>query len=175
MARTKATSVVPPKRSAIATKTSHKGAFVRVAPTTSSSATSNKGGEAPAPATATTKASKKKSSGIASVKKTKKPSSLGKVHRFRPGTVALRNIKRLQSSTNNLIPKAVFYRIVKEAAQAPLDETPRFRKEALMALQDGVEAATIKFLESSNLAAIHGRRVTVMPKDLALIRRIHSS
>lgn len=94
-----------------------------------------------------------------------------KPRRFRQGTVALREIRNLQKSTDLLIPKASFGRVVREIAQ---DFNPdfRFKKSALTALQDMSESFVVETLENSNLAAIHAKRATVMPKDFRLVRSI---
>eukprot|EP00008_Paramoeba_atlantica_P012697 CAMPEP_0201496710 /NCGR_PEP_ID=MMETSP0151_2-20130828/61181_1 /ASSEMBLY_ACC=CAM_ASM_000257 /TAXON_ID=200890 /ORGANISM="Paramoeba atlantica, Strain 621/1 / CCAP 1560/9" /LENGTH=155 /DNA_ID=CAMNT_0047886733 /DNA_START=30 /DNA_END=497 /DNA_ORIENTATION=+ len=96
-----------------------------------------------------------------------------KVRRFRPGTVVLRTIKKLQKGTELLIPRARFVKILSQnLPESWAKAGNRMRREAVMALQEGVEASMLNFLENSNLAALHGKRVTVMPKDMTLIRRL---
>jgi histone H3 len=92
-------------------------------------------------------------------------------HRFRPGTVALREIRRYQKSTELLIRKLPFQRLVREIAK---DFKPdlRFQSSAVMALQEASEAYLVGVFEDTNLCAIHARRVTIMPKDMQLARRI---
>ena len=97
-------------------------------------------------------------------------------HRYRPGTVALREIRRYQKSTELLIRKLPFQRLVREIV---LDVTPkggrgevRFQGQAIMALQEASEAYLVGLFEDSNLCAIHTKRVTIMPKDIQLARRI---
>ncbi|KAJ7573174.1 histone 3 [Mycena floridula] len=92
-------------------------------------------------------------------------------HRFRPGTVALREIRRYQKSTELLIRKLPFQRLVREIAQ---DFQPdlRFQSSAVLALQEAAEAYLVSLFEDTNLAAIHAKRVTIQPKDLALARRL---
>jgi len=94
-------------------------------------------------------------------------------HRFRPGTVALREIRKYQKSTNLLIRKMPFQRLVREIAQdiCP-DVNLRFQTAAVAALQEASEAYLVGLFEDMNLCAIHAKRVTVMPKDMALARRI---
>lgn len=92
-------------------------------------------------------------------------------HRFRPGTVALRDIRRYQKSTNLLIPRLPFQRLVREIA-AEYRSDLRFQGSAVLALQEAAEAYLVSVLEDSNLCALHGKRVTVMPKDISLARRI---
>lgn len=110
---------------------------------------------------------------IASKGRKKAPQAGGvkKAHRFRPGTVALREIRRYQKSTELLLRRAPFHRIVRELAQDYKTDA-RFQGAALLALQEATEAYLVALLEDSNLSAIHAKRVTVMPKDLKLSRRI---
>ena len=92
-------------------------------------------------------------------------------HRFRPGTVALREIRRYQKSTELLIRKLPFQRLVCEIAQ-DFKTDLRFQSAAVMALQEASEAYLVGLFEDSNLCAIHTKRVTIMPKDIQLARRI---
>ena len=94
-----------------------------------------------------------------------------KPHRFRPGTVALREIRRYQKSTELLIRKLPFQRVVREIAQ-DFKTDLRFQGAALMALHEAAEAYLVGLFEDTNLCAIHARRVTIMPKDIQLARRI---
>ena len=94
-----------------------------------------------------------------------------KPHRFRPGTVALREIRRYQKSTELLIRKLPFQRLVREIAQ-DFKTDLRFQASALMALQEAAEAYLVGLFEDTNLCAIHAKRVTIMPKDIQLARRI---
>ena len=94
-----------------------------------------------------------------------------KPHRFRPGTVALREIRRYQKSTELLIRKRPFQRLVREVAQDFRSDL-RFQSHAIMALQEASEAYLISLFEDTNLCAIHAKRVTIMPKDIKLARRI---
>ena len=94
-----------------------------------------------------------------------------KPHRFRPGTVALREIRRYQKSTELLIRKLPFQRLVREIAQDYKTDL-RFQSSAIAALQEAAEAYLVGLFEDSNLCAIHAKRVTIMPKDIQLARRI---
>ena len=96
-----------------------------------------------------------------------------KPHRYRPGTVALREIRRYQKSTELLIRKLPFQRLVREIAQ-DFKTDLRFQSAAIMALQESAEAYLVGLFEDSNLCAIHAKRVTIMPKDIQLARRIRS-
>ena len=94
-----------------------------------------------------------------------------KPHRYRPGTVALREIRRYQKSTELLIRKLPFQRLVREIAQEFKTDL-RFQGSAVLALQEAAEAYLVGLFEDTNLCAIHAKRVTIMPKDIQLARRI---
>ena len=102
-----------------------------------------------------------------------------KRYRYRLGTVALKQIRQYQKSTELLIRKLPFQRLVREIAsdseviKLPLCGKVRFQSAAIMALQEATEAYLVGLFEDSNLCAIHARRVTIMPKDIQLARRIH--
>ena len=91
--------------------------------------------------------------------------------RFKPGTVALREIKRYQKGTNLLLLKAPFQRFVRAICEG-IDSELRFQSQALLAIQEAAESYLIGLFEDSNLCAIHANRVTVMKKDMELARRI---
>lgn len=92
-------------------------------------------------------------------------------HRFRPGTVALRTIAKLQKSTDLLLRKAPFQRLVREVATAQ-KEGLRFAASAVAAIQEATESYVVSLLSDANLCALHSRRVTAMPRDLHLARRL---
>ena len=91
--------------------------------------------------------------------------------RYRPGTAALREIRRYQKSTELLIRKLPFQRLVREIAQ-DFKSDLRFQSHAIAALQEASEAYLVGLFEDTNLCAIHAKRVTIMPKDIQLARRI---
>jgi histone H3 len=95
-----------------------------------------------------------------------------KPHRFRPGTIALSEIRRFQKSTELLIRKLPFQRLVREIAQDLGANDYRFQSAAVGALQEAAEAYLVGLFEDTNLAALHAKRVTIMPKDIQLARRI---
>ena len=95
-----------------------------------------------------------------------------KPHRYRPGTVALREIRKLQKSTNLLIRKLPFQRLVREIAQ-DFKSDLRFQGSAVLALQEASKAYLVGLFKDMNLCGIHAKRVTIMPKDIQLARRIH--
>uniref|UniRef100_J3MBH7 Core Histone H2A/H2B/H3 domain-containing protein n=1 Tax=Oryza brachyantha TaxID=4533 RepID=J3MBH7_ORYBR len=119
------------------------------------------GGKAPRKQLAT-KAARKSAPATGGVKKP---------HRFRPGTVALREIRKYQKSTELLIRKLPFQRLVREIAQ-DFKTDLRFQSSAVAALQEAAEAYLVGLFEDTNLCAIHAKRVTIMPKDIQLARRI---
>ncbi|KAK1375231.1 Histone domain-containing protein [Heracleum sosnowskyi] len=94
-----------------------------------------------------------------------------KPHKFRPGTVALREIRKYQKSTELLIRKLPFQRLVREIAQ-DFKTDMRFQSHAVLALQEAAEAYLVGLFEDTNLCAIHAKRVTIMSKDIQLARRI---
>merc|ERR1712174_177386 len=104
-------------------------------------------------------------------KKTAAAGGVKKPHRFRPGTVALREIRRFQKSTELLIRKLPFQRLVREIAQ-DFKTDLRFQSSAIAALQEASEAYLVALFEDTNLCAIHAKRVTIMSKDIQLARRI---
>jgi len=94
-----------------------------------------------------------------------------KPHRYRPGTVALREIRRYQKSTTLLIRRLPFQRLVREIAQ-DFKTDLRFQSAAILAIQEAAEAYLVSLFEDTNLCAIHAKRQTIMPKDIQLARRI---
>ena len=94
-----------------------------------------------------------------------------KPHRYRAGTVALKDIHHYQGSTALLIRKLPFQRLVREIAQ-DIKTGLRFQSAAVLCLQEATEAYLVGLLDDANLCAIHARQVTIMPKDIQLARRI---
>ena len=105
------------------------------------------------------------------IMKESKISVVKKPRRYRPGTVALREIRKYQKSTELLIRKLPFQRLVREIAQ-DFKSNCRFQSTALFALQEATESYLVGLFEDTNLCAIHAKRVTIMPKDIQLARRI---
>ena len=95
-----------------------------------------------------------------------------KPHRYRPGTVALQEIRRYQKLTELLIRKLPFQRFVRELAQSFGKGDWRFTADAIKAFQEVAEAYIAGIFEDTNLCAIHAKRVTIMPKDIQLARRL---
>ena len=94
-----------------------------------------------------------------------------KPRRFRPGTVALREIKKYQKSTDLLIRKLPFQRLVREVYTMYRSDI-RFQQSTIAALHEAAEAYLVELFEDCNLCAIHGKRVTILPKDMSLARRL---
>lgn len=94
--------------------------------------------------------------------------------RYRPGTNALREIRKFQRGTDLLLRKLPFARLVKEIAEMYIgtDYGIRWQSNAILALQEASEAFLIHLLEDTNLCAIHAKRVTIMQKDIQLARRL---
>jgi len=97
---------------------------------------------------------------------------VSKPRRYRPGTVALREIRKYQKSTDLLIRKLPFARVVREISNNVSPEPFRWTAEALLAMQEATEDFMVHLFEDCNLCAIHAKRVTIMPKDMQLARRI---
>ena len=91
--------------------------------------------------------------------------------RFRPGTAALGEIRKYLKSTELLIRKLPFQRLVREIAQ-DYESDIRFRSSAVLALQEAAEAYLVGIFGDTHLIASHAKRVTIMPKDIQLARRI---
>ena len=104
-----------------------------------------------------------------------------KPHRYRPGMVALREIRRYQRSTENLIKRTPFQKLIREISQeyriCPEGPgTPSvqvcFQSTAIAALQEAAENFIVGLFEDVNLLAIHARCVTIMPRDIHLALHI---
>ena len=95
-----------------------------------------------------------------------------KPHRYRPGTVALREIRQYQKSTELLIRKLPFQRVVRALTDLHATTDLRFQSAAISAMQEACEAYLVGLFQDCNLCAIHAKRVTIMPKDIQLARRI---
>lgn len=93
---------------------------------------------------------------------------------FRPSNLALKDIRHYQNTTDLLIPKTRFQRLVREISQTVTNNQFDFRYQtsAILALQEAAEAYLCGLFEDTNLCAIHARRVTILPRDIALAMRI---
>jgi histone H3 len=119
------------------------------------------------------KAPRKTPTGAGKAAKKSAPATGGvkKTHRFKPGTVALREIRKYQKSTELLVRKLPFQRLVREIA-GDFKTDLRFQSSAVLALQEASESYIVGLFEDTNLCAIHAKRVTIMNKDMQLARRI---
>jgi len=99
------------------------------------------------------------------------PGGVKRAYRYRPGTMALRKIRKFQRSTETLIPKLSFQRLVKEVAQKARADL-RFQSTAIAALQEASEDYLVGIMADSVMCMLHGGHKTMMTKDLQLARRI---
>ena len=98
-----------------------------------------------------------------------------RIRRHRPGELALKTIQKLQNTTQMLIPRTRFHRLVREITQNVADSNSdpmRYQAAALVALQEAAEAYLVYLFEDTNLCAVHAKRVTIMPRDIQLARRL---
>ena len=93
----------------------------------------------------------------------------------RPGERALREIRQYQKSSDLLLRKLPFARLVREIQSNMSSELFRWQATALLALQEAAEAHLVGLFEDCNLCALHAKRVTIMPKDMQLARRIRGA
>ncbi|KIM25217.1 hypothetical protein M408DRAFT_74684 [Serendipita vermifera MAFF 305830] len=141
--------------------------------------------------TSNAKSTARKSTGGKAPKKTapggrapaRKSATLSR-RRYRPGTVALREIRAYQKSTDLLMAKLPFTRVVREISMEMMTSGGRYdtglnglrwQTSALLALQEAAEAYLVHLFEDANLCAIHAKRVTIMQKDIQLARRIRGA
>ncbi|ODM20409.1 hypothetical protein SI65_03462 [Aspergillus cristatus] len=107
------------------------------------------------------------------------PTPQGRPRRYRPGTVALKEIRKYQRSYDLLIQKLPFARLVREVALEMLPSDVgaelRWQSHAIQALQEAAEAFLVHLFEDTNLCALHAKRVTIMQKDIQLARRIRGA
>jgi len=107
----------------------------------------------------------------AELKEKKGQAQVKRMRRFRPGTVALREIKKYQSYTRLLLPRLPFQTLVRSIVDG-IDSNLRVQAQALLALQEAAESYLVNLFEDANLCAVHALRVTIMQKDIHLARRI---
>ncbi|KAL4217267.1 hypothetical protein ACF0H5_023718 [Mactra antiquata] len=107
-------------------------------------------------------------------RKSSGPDGTPKKRRFKPGTKALMEIKKFQKSTDLLMRKAPFARLVREICLELFPSKQHlWTGKALLAIQEAAEAYLVHLFEDVNLCAIHGKRVTIMPKDMYLARKLN--
>ncbi|WPK24212.1 hypothetical protein PUMCH_001477 [Australozyma saopauloensis] len=97
-----------------------------------------------------------------------------KRRRYRPGTKALKEIRQYQKSTDLLLRRLPFARLIREIAISMLGQhyVVRWQSQALLCLQEAAEAFLVGLFEHTNLCALHCGRVTIMPRDMQLARRL---
>ena len=96
-----------------------------------------------------------------------------KSRRFRPGTRVLLQIRKYQKSTELLIRKLPFQRLVREVVQEMFKtKSYRFQSTAILALQEASEDFLVRMFSQCNDICIHGKRVTVQQKDVQLWKRL---
>ena len=88
-----------------------------------------------------------------------------------PGAVVASEIDHLQRTTNLLLKKYPFQKLVRDIATTVISDI-RFQSAALAALQEAAEAYLLYLFEDTNLCAIHAKRITIMPKDIQLARKL---
>jgi len=91
--------------------------------------------------------------------------------RFRSGTVVLREIRKYQKSTDLLIRKLPFQRLVREVVQQ-ISPGLRFQSTVILSLQEASEDYLVRMFEQVNLCCLHARRVTIQVKDMSLWKRM---
>ncbi|MFH4975686.1 hypothetical protein AB6A40_002395 [Gnathostoma spinigerum] len=94
----------------------------------------------------------------------------------KPGAKIAMEIRRLRNSVHLLIPRAPFFRVVREVVYEMSGSrgVNRFTLYALEALHEATEAFLVRLFECAQLCADHARRVTLMPRDMQLVRRLRS-
>ena len=92
-----------------------------------------------------------------------------KKHRFKPGTVALRDIKKLQRVYNHLVlAKSPFEKLIRQVLSDQGSEA-KISKQVFTILQYYLEAYLIDIIHQSNLAALHANRVKMLPEDIDFV------
>uniref|UniRef100_A0A5S6Q6Y6 Histone domain-containing protein n=1 Tax=Trichuris muris TaxID=70415 RepID=A0A5S6Q6Y6_TRIMR len=114
------------------------------------------------------KSEDKKRSELKKIKEEKKK----RIRRRRPGVVALQEIRFYQRGTELLMRRAPFHRVVRDIVKRLGRIDLRFQRAAMEVLQTAAEAYMVGVMEDTNLACIHAKRVTIMPKDIKLALRL---
>ena len=126
----------------------------------------------PSTTTEITKRKRRRKRGSSAGQRKRNRQDQQKKRRRRPGTKALLEIRRYQRSTELLIPKAAFGRVVRDVQQHFNSEDMRWTGDALLALQEAAEAHLVRTFENSVLCSLHARRITTQVKDMQLSRRL---
>jgi len=97
-----------------------------------------------------------------------------KPRRFKPGTVALREIRKMQRGCDLLIPKLPFQRLVREITHYYRDDI-RFTEDALEAIHEASEAYLIELFANTQRVAIHAHREQIEPRDMQIVCLLRES
>jgi len=92
--------------------------------------------------------------------------------RYKPGQGALKEIRKYQMSTELLLRKLPFSRLVREITEKISPVPIRFQALAMEALQTAAETHLVQLFEDAYQCTIHGKRVTLYPKDIRLALRL---
>jgi histone H3 len=87
--------------------------------------------------------------------------------------VALREIQKFQKKSDLLIRKAPFQCLIRKIALKFGKSDLRMQSTAILALQEAAEYFMVDVFSDTNLCVMHGKRVTIMKKDMVLACRIH--
>ena len=101
-----------------------------------------------------------------------KAGKVKKTRKYQSGTVALQEIWQFQKSTELLIRKLPFSRLVCEIALQVGKTDLYFQGSTIICLQEAAEAYVVSLMEDANLCTIHVKQVTIMPKDIQLAHHI---
>jgi histone H3 len=103
------------------------------------------------------------------------PTGSAKKPRYKPGSVALKEIRRYQKSTDFLIRKLPFQRTCRSIIRENNNVSDiRFQGPALASIQEALESYLVGLFEDAMLCASHAKRVTVLPRDIALVNKLRS-
>jgi histone H3 len=96
-----------------------------------------------------------------------------KKHRFRPGTVSLREIKKLQKNSDNLtFARYPFEKMIRQIIDKHSGTPLKISKDVFVTLQYFIEQQLINILQQANFAAIHANRVKLLPMDINFVLSI---
>ena len=88
-------------------------------------------------------------------------------YKYKPGTVALREVHKMQRTSHLLIPLSPFQELIREIAMSYKADL-RFQREALLAIQEAAESHLVSIFQHTQNMAVHGGRKTIQDRDLTL-------
>ena len=88
-------------------------------------------------------------------------------YKYKPGTVALREVHKMQRTSHLLIPRSPFQELIREIAMSYKADL-RFQREALLAIQEAAESHLVSIFQHTQNMAVHGGRKTIQDRDLTL-------